>query len=466
MSLRSALTVVMSALALLTMLAAGSLVILTTYLHHAASELRAGIESLRLVEEAQVNALIHERAIDPLVRAELEQELRRTLEAARGYVTSAEERAVMARVEEEIDAYLGGQGAADDGAGRGGARVDRAFRALDALIEVNVDQARAAEAKAARWDRLGNVLGMSVATVLLVGVAGSLFWIRAFAFRPVLATADAMHRFGAGEKGARAPEVGPRELREIATRFNEMARSLSRHQERQMTFLAGVAHDLRNPLSALRFSTALVPPDRPLPSEERIRSTIALFRRQVDRLERMLGDFLDTARVEAGQLDLKLERGDAREIVGGVLELFQGSSPAHVVTLAAPDTPVALRCDPARVEQVLNNLVSNAIKYSPAGGAVAVRVELEGEHAVISVSDQGIGVPPAEQPRLFEPFRRAGSSASGIPGVGLGLFVARRIVEAHGGRIELQSAPGEGSTFTIRLPCEGPGASVADPGAG
>jgi len=463
MSLRATLTTAMSVLALLAMLAAGSLVVVTSYLHRVAVDLRSGMESVRLLEEASIDLLVHGRAVDPLVAASIEQELRRKLEAARAHVTSAEERAALERAKEQIDAYLtGGRPGAGAEEEEGEPRLEGAFRALDDLVEVNVAQARAAEAQAARWDWLGNALGMGVAAALLLGVAGSLWWIRAFAFRPVLAIAAAMQRFGEGEREARAPEVGPRELRDIATRFNEMARSLGRHQERQMTFLAGVAHDLRNPLSALKFSTALVPPDKPLPSEERIRMTVALFRRQVERLERMVGDFLDTTRIEAGQLDLKLAQSDAREIVGGVLELFEGSSQAHAVTLAAPDEPVVLRCDAARIEQVLNNLVSNAIKYSPGGGEVSIRLAREGEHAVISVADQGLGVPPEEQPRLFEPFRRAGAVAvSSIPGVGLGLFVARRIVEAHGGQITLQSAPGEGSTFTIRLPCEGPGAKSA-----
>lgn len=459
----------MTVLAALAMLAAGSLIVLTGYLHRAATELRAGVESVHLVEETQVDLFIHSRADDPVVRAEIEQRIRRKIADARLYVTSEQEGDVMAQVERHLDAYLtrdttmrAAQGAVDPTNDGADARLEDAFVALEQLVEVNVTQARDIEAMAARWDRFGDVLGTSVAATLVLGVSGILLWLRAIAFRPILDIAAAMRRFGAGEKDVKAAEVGPVELREIAERFNEMARSLQRQHERQMAFLAGVAHDLRNPLSALSMSTAIAEPDRPLPPEARIRSTFALVRRQVERLERMVGDFLDTARIEAGQLELKLEQCDACRLARHVVELFQATSAAHAIHLDMPDEPALLRCDPARIEQVLNNLVSNAIKYSPGGGEIRLCVARQPEGAVLlSVTDSGLGIAPEEQPRVFEPFRRAGASASAIPGIGLGLFVSRRIAEAHGGRIELESAPGHGSTFHLCLPAEPPARGAA-----
>jgi signal transduction histidine kinase len=105
-----------------------------------------------------------------------------------------------------------------------------------------------------------------------------------------------------------------------------------------------------------------------------------------------------------------------------------------------------------RVEQVLNNLVSNAIKYSPHGGKVTLRLDRDRESALFSVSDEGIGISPEDRERLFVPFRRGGATSAWIPGVGLGLCVAKRITEAHGGRIEVESAADRGSTFRVRLP--------------
>lgn len=458
MSLRTVLTAAMSILAALAMLAAGSLIVLTRYLHGSAMELRAGIESVHFVEEAQVDLLIHSRAEDPVVRAEIEQRIRRRIKDASGYVTSDHEGEVLARVEQRLDTYLANGRTTEapskprSDAKAGSDQLEQAFVALEQLVEVNLTQAQETEALAARWDGIGNALGTTVAAVLIAGVSGILLWIRALAFRPIFDVATAMRRFGEGEKEVKVREVGPVELREIAQRFNEMAASLRRQHERQMAFLAGVAHDLRNPLSALTMSIAIVSPDKPLPPEARVRSTMALVRRQVERLERMVGDFLDTARIEAGQLELKMEPCDACQLARNVVELFQATSSAHTIRYEGQDEPMVLRLDPARIEQILNNLVSNAIKYSPAGGEVLVRVERQTEHVIISVSDRGLGISPEEQPRLFEPFRRAGSSASGIPGMGLGLFVCRRIAEAHGGRIELESEPGNGSTFRVLLP--------------
>jgi signal transduction histidine kinase len=237
----------------------------------------------------------------------------------------------------------------------------------------------------------------------------------------------------------------------MARTFNEMANSLARQQEEQLTFLAGVAHDLRNPLSALKMSAALISSDRPLP-EERLRKTMALVRRQVARLDRMVGDLLDATRIEAGRFELSLEERDARELAREVVELYLAGGSSHDLRLVLPEEPVVLRCDATRVEQVLHNLVSNALKYSPVGSRVDVRVERQGEEAVLSVVDRGIGISAEELRNLFAPFRRTGRARETAPGVGLGLSVARRIVEAHKGRIEVESRPGVGSTFRVRLP--------------
>lgn len=446
MHLRTMLTIAMACVASLALAAAGALVVLTTYLHRAVLVLESNAESVRLFQDSQVELLLHARATDPLTRADRELTLQRSLQQSQTYVTSDRERELLASVERRLDAYLRG--------GAAGVDLEGAFRGLDDLVDVNLGQAREVVARATRWDRLGNLLGTGVAAVLVLGVAGTIVWIRRSAFQPILSTAAAMQRFGSGAKDARAPERGAPELREMARRFNEMASSLAHQHERQMVFLAGVAHDLRNPLSALKMSTAVVAPDRPLPSEEHLRRALGIVGRQVDRLERMLSDFLDTARIEAGQLELRIVPSDAGELARGVVDFFRFTSETHELRLEAASEPLGFKCDPARVEQVLNNLVSNAIKYSPGGGDVRIHVRRERAHVLFSVSDQGIGIPLDEQAHLFEPFRRVRASASAIPGMGLGLYVSQRIAEAHGGRIEVTSAPGEGSTFTLRLPIE------------
>ncbi len=187
-------------------------------------------------------------------------------------------------------------------------------------------EARAAQAQAERWDRWSPCWGAPLlAALLLTGMVGPAYWVRRAVLRPVVQVRQAMRRFGSGHKRTRAPETGPTELREMARTFNEMAASLARQQEDQLTFLAGVAHDLRNPLSALKMSTALVDPGRADVSPERIQKMLALMRRQVARLDRMVGDLLDATRIEAGKLELQLEERDARELARAVVELYQAT---------------------------------------------------------------------------------------------------------------------------------------------
>jgi signal transduction histidine kinase len=169
----------------------------------------------------------------------------------------------------------------------------------------------------------------------------------------------------------------------------------------------------------------------------------------------MIFDFLDAARIESGNLELQLEECDARDVVHATVELFEPTAPSHEFIVDVPDKPLRLTCDPARIEQVLNNLVSNAIKYSPRGGKIVASLHQEEGSVSLSVADEGMGIMPEDIDHVFDPFRRAGRSNETIAGVGLGLFVARRIIEAHGGRITVTSRPGKGSKFTVKLPVSG-----------
>src|SRR6185436_6444396 len=129
--------------------------------------------------------------------------------------------------------------------------------------------------------------------VLVVGVATVLVWLGWYAFRPLFGIGDAMNAFAAGDLNARAPEIGMQELRRIAQQFNEMSGALARQRENQLAFLTSVAHDLRNPIGALKMSTTILDPDGPWPKEERVREILAVVRRQIDHLNRMIGDLLD-----------------------------------------------------------------------------------------------------------------------------------------------------------------------------
>jgi signal transduction histidine kinase len=162
-------------------------------------------------------------------------------------------------------------------------------------------------------------------------------------------------------------------------------------------------------------------------------------------------DLLLASRIAADQpIDLRLEPVDLVtevQVAAGQRRLER-----EPIGVEAPDDPVVVRADRQRIGQVLANLLTNAVKYSPAGSAITVRVVRGDGEARIEVIDAGVGIPPEALPHLFDRFYRVEATATSAPGVGLGLYITRRIVEAHGGTIEVASTPGSGSTFTVRLP--------------
>lgn len=454
MPLRSILIAAMSLLAGLTLAFSISLVTMGNYLRYVADDFERGTDSIRLVQEIELDLLSHDRATDPAARASLEANIRRGLREAMKFVDSPEEQSELARAARMVNEHLRNTVpvALDPPAAEDAPTLAPALDALRDLANENVIQARDVLKTATSWDRRADLLaiGLSVAVVVFVGALVG--WLRFSAFQPIFAIERAMQRFAHGEGEARAPERGSTELQAIARSFNSLAEELSRRQRDQLAFLAGVAHDLRNPVSVLKMAGALVPADQPLPGEERVRQTLARVERQVIRLDRMIGDFLDAARIQSGVLELRVEPCDAREIAETVFELWSEVSPEHEIELSLPEQPLPIRCDAMRVEQVLNNLVSNAIKYSPQGGKVTLRLEREGESALFSVTDEGIGISPDDMERLFVPFRRGGATRGWISGAGLGLCVAKRITEAHGGRLDVESVVNHGSTFRVRLP--------------
>jgi signal transduction histidine kinase len=460
MSLRRSFLVFAAVLAVIGTAVAIALIVLTTNLHRAAQEIGNEVESLRIGEELELGLVSLHEATDPRVRAATESRVRRQLAEAASYMGSDEEQAILADLVRQVDQYATAlHGAAADEAAPGRARddtravFDPVFASARQWMHLNVEQGRAAERTAARWARIADVVGVAAILLLVVGLGGVTWWLQRRTFRPALELAGAIERYTRGDRAARASEQEPEEFRTIARGFNDMAQTLERQRADQLAFLGGVAHDIRNPLAALKMAIDLVPPDRALPPEPRLRQLVARIGRQIGRLERMVHDFLDASRIESGHLELKLEDCDLCELARITLDLFEPATATHALSVQAPDAPVRVRCDPMRIEQVLANLVNNAIKYSPAGGSVRVTIARWADAGAISVADEGPGMSADDLAHVFDPFRR-GAGADTVPGAGLGLFVARRIVEAHGGEITAETVPGAGSTFTLRLPAD------------
>jgi two-component system, OmpR family, sensor histidine kinase MtrB len=311
---------------------------------------------------------------------------------------------------------------------------------------------RTAQLSTRHWQAAANIIGIGVGILLLIGFAFAVAGTNVLLERPLLAITRAIARFAGGDESARTVPAGPRELRQMATTFNDLADRLVRQDRERLTFLGGVAHDLRNPLSVLKMATDAVRRGELPGSPEKIAQILAIVGRQIDHLDRMVGDLLDSTRIESGRLELRPELLDLRSIASCIVDLYRHVSPTHELVCVEPNDAVVAECDSTRIAQVITNLVSNAIKYSPDGGRVTVTTSTEGLAAVISVSDEGVGVPLEDHERIFEPFHRCQRSQELAPGVGLGLSVARKIVAAHGGTLELESRRGAGSTFQIILP--------------
>ncbi len=229
--------------------------------------------------------------------------------------------------------------------------------------------------------------------------------------------------------------------------------------------LGMVSHDLKNPVSVIRGYATLMQrwltPARP-PEVEQLRAGVHQIDRAAVALVRQIDELLDTVRLQAGQgVDLTGEPTDLVTLARGVCESQQQTTARHQLRLETTLPSLVGAIDPARIQRVLMNLVANAITYSPAGGEIVVGVQRQEEAAaawgVLSVRDHGLGIPAADVPHIFARFHRATNVRGRIAGTGLGLTSVRQIVEQHGGSIDVTTAEGVGSTFTVRLPLEASG---------
>ena len=299
---------------------------------------------------------------------------------------------------------------------------------------------------------------------------------------PVRRLTEASRDLAEGDFARRVPaeviEDGPVELSELGLQFNAMAERLQesveiirRDRDRSREFLADVSHELRTPIAALRTFNELLTEgagDDPSARAEFLETS----RAQLERLDWLAQNLLELSKLDSGLVLLDLRPEDLRSSVEQAVEQSAATARRRGVelTMDRPDQPIQIRHDPVRIGQVVANLIGNAIKFTPRGGAVRVDVRGEADHAAsITVADTGIGIDPAELPRIFDRFFR-GSRASEArgSGSGLGLAIVRGIVEMHGGTVTVESRPGAGATFRVVLPANprppagATGASVAE----
>ncbi len=240
-------------------------------------------------------------------------------------------------------------------------------------------------------------------------------------------------------------------------------RALEELQQAEKTkteFLSTVSHELRTPLTAIKASAGLLLDERADPITPTQRRLLGSIVRNADRLTHLVGDLLDMARLQDGQLPLSCTQIDVRSLARTCVAALQPllDQKGQIVEVRIPHDLSRIIADRRRIEQVITNLLSNAHKYTPRGGRITLSAANEGDNIRLTVADTGPGIPVAERDLIFRRFYRGVSAQEGpVAGAGLGLSVARSLVELHGGTIAYRDAPGGGSAFDVILPVRGPG---------
>ncbi|MGH2537998.1 MAG: sensor histidine kinase [Candidatus Promineifilaceae bacterium] len=308
------------------------------------------------------------------------------------------------------------------------------------------------EGVAAEFERLRWLVAAIVGLELLLGIGLAVYLGRRLE-RPITGVAEAVVGLAEGERIAPLAEEGPLELQRLSAAVNSLAERLRLLEETRRQLLANIVHELGRPLGAMRSAVHVVRqgagPDTATGQE-----LLAGIENEIERMQPLLDDLAELHGQVSGQLQLKRRPVALAGWLPALLQPWRAAAADKGLDWLAEigaGLPVA-EIDPKRVGQAAGNLLSNAIKYTPAGGQVSVRAGADDGAFWIEVADSGPGIAAGEQARVFEPFYRSQQLSRFPQGLGLGLTIARDVARAHGGRLSLESRPGQGSRFTLWLP--------------
>lgn len=299
-------------------------------------------------------------------------------------------------------------------------------------------------------------------SLLWAGVAAFLLsillavWIARSVAKPLQHLAAAAEQVAQGDYEQRLPLEGPLEVKQVASSFNSMGEQVQASRQSQHDFVTNVSHDLRTPITSIGgWSQALL--DGTAVTHEERHQAASIIHDEAERMQRLVDVLLDLAHIESGQVELALQPVDLPLLVNNIYQAFSPQSEALGLSLILDVYPVPLvKGDADRLTQAITNIVENGLINTPQGGQVTLSLKQESRDLVgIAIEDNGPGIPLGEQERIFERFYRVDKSRvrdDRSRGSGLGLAIAKELVEAHGGRIELQSQEGVGSKFIIYLP--------------
>jgi signal transduction histidine kinase len=289
------------------------------------------------------------------------------------------------------------------------------------------------------------LLAASASAALAAVLAGLLLarWIR----QPLDRLRDTATLLAAGELSARAADDGPAELAEVARSFNAMANSIERLFDARRELVAWASHDLRTPLSSMQMMLDAIQDGLADPAEY-----LPLMADRMQTLSRLVDDLFELARVDAGSLTVQLQEAELEPLIGSCLRGFEAEARAKRVTLrAAGEGAPTVLCAPDKVERVLHNLLTNALRHTPSDGAIAITARPDGGHVTVAVEDTGEGLTDEATERMFEQFWRSDPARS-TSGSGLGLAIASALIEAQGGSIWAENRAGGGARVSFTLP--------------
>lgn len=296
-----------------------------------------------------------------------------------------------------------------------------------------------------------------IAPLMLLGAVLVGYWLAGTSLRPVQGIMDEVEAITDGRSLHRRLPVplSTDEMARLTITVNGMLSRLEQSFASLRRFTADASHELKTPLMVLRAGVerALVHPGTPSEIIQSLDETLA----QINQMSEMVESLLTLARADEGRAPLAVEEADLRDLLGDVAETagILGEGTGVTVTSDMPSTPVHLAVDQQRIREMLLNLVTNAIKYTPRGGTIALSLSEQDDAVVFTVRDTGVGIAPGDLPHIFERFWRADPARSRTgdrPGTGLGLAITKWIAEAHGGSITVTSRPARGTMFTVRLP--------------
>ncbi|HDL18326.1 MAG TPA: HAMP domain-containing histidine kinase [Bacteroidetes bacterium] len=327
--------------------------------------------------------------------------------------------------------------------------TDRLLREIERFRNQNRELMARAVEKSQQWNRLEDeyLTGLILFVVFIV-MTGALFLYRRIV-HPTVRLSRTVAKFGQGDFAARAPVINNDEIGRLCCTFNNMADDIAGREKVKREFIASIVHDIKNPLVFIGGAAGILKGDSLNPEQQKF--WLERIIKNVQQLENLAADLMDNIQVQTGHLSLQLKAFDLADLIRDIHLEQNKIVTSHSIQFEG-DGECTVYGDEKRLERVAVNLISNAVKYSPKNSTIFLKVKRRESYISFFIEDRGAGISQNDLPVLFQPFGRLRATERTIKGSGMGLFVVKKIVEAHGGAIKVNSEVGVGTIFEIKLP--------------